>query len=105
MPKLCIRDLDLKGKRVFLRVDFNVPFKNGQITDDTRIHAALPTIRYALDHGATAIVLASHFGRPKGKPDPQYSLSPVCEHLEKLLGQKVTFSPDCIGKPAAQAVK
>jgi phosphoglycerate kinase len=105
MPKLCIRDLDLKGKRVFLRVDFNVPFKNGQISDDTRIQAAIPTIRYALDHGAAAVVLASHFGRPKGKPDPQYSLSKVCPRLEELLGRTVTFASDCVGKEAAQAVK
>ena len=76
MNKLSIRNLDLRGKRVFLRVDFNVPLENGQVTDDTRIRETLPTIRYAIEHGAR-VVLASHLGRPKGKPNPQYSLAPV----------------------------
>ena len=74
--KLSVKDLDLSGKRVFIRVDFNVPIKNGVIGDDTRIRASLPTIRYALDKGAT-VILASHLGRPKGKPVPEYSLAPV----------------------------
>jgi phosphoglycerate kinase len=86
-----VKDLDLRGKRVFIRVDFNVPLKDGRITDDTRIRASLPTIKYALEHGARAIILASHLGRPKGKADPQYSLQPVAKRLSELLGQPVTF--------------
>ena len=96
-----IKDLDLAGKRVFIRVDFNVPIKNGAITDDTRIRASLPTIKYALDHGAT-VILASHLGRPKGKPNPEFSLKPVATRLSQLLGRPVEFGEDCIG-PAAQA--
>ena len=95
MTKLSVRDLDLKGKRVFIRVDFNVPLSaDGKVQDDTRIRETLPTIQYALDHGAH-LILASHLGRPKGKPDPKYSLRPVAEHLAKLLGRDVAFSPDC----------
>src|SRR5436190_4409034 len=101
--KLSIKDLDLRGKRVFIRVDFNVPLKNGVIGDDTRIQASLPTIRYALDHGATA-VLASHLGRPKGKVNPQLSLRPVADALANALGTEVTFADDCIGAAARQAV-
>ena len=101
--KLSIKDLDLSGKRVFIRVDFNVPIKNGVIGDDTRIRASLPTIRYALDKGAT-VILASHLGRPKGKPVPEYSLAPVVPRLSELLGRKVVFASDCIGEPARAAV-
>jgi phosphoglycerate kinase len=101
--KYSIRDLDLDGRRVFLRVDFNVPIKGGTITDETRITAALPTIRHALDHGAT-VVLTSHLGRPKGKPNPEYSLQPVATRLGQLLGQEVVFGRDCIGEPAELAV-
>jgi phosphoglycerate kinase len=97
-----VKDLDLTGKRVFIRVDFNVPIKNGAITEDTRIRASLPTIRYALDQGAAAVILASHLGRPKGKPDPEYSLKPVAARLSELLGRPVEFAADCIG-PAAKA--
>jgi phosphoglycerate kinase len=98
-----VTDLGLKGKRVFIRVDFNVPIKNGAITDDTRIRASLPTIKYALEQGAT-VILASHLGRPKGKPNPDYSLRPVAARLSDLLGRPVEFSEDCIGPAAAAAI-
>ncbi len=101
--KLSVRDLDLNGKRVFIRVDFNVPLKNGVIGDDTRIRASLPTIQYVLDRGATP-VLASHLGRPKGKVNPDMSLKPVADRLAKLLGKPVVFAPDCVGEAARQAV-
>jgi phosphoglycerate kinase len=101
--KLSIRDLDLQGQRVFIRVDFNVPLKAGVIGDDTRIRASLPTIRYALDHGATA-VLASHLGRPKGKPNAEMSLRPVADRLADLIGKPVLFATDCVGDEARRAV-
>jgi phosphoglycerate kinase len=101
--KLSISDLDLGGKRVFIRVDFNVPIKNGVIGDDTRIKASLPTIKYALDKGAT-VILASHLGRPKGKVAPEFSLQPIVGRLSELLGRKVVFASDCIGEPAQKAV-
>ena len=98
VPKLSIRDLDLKGQRVFIRVDFNVPLALGgqEITSDKRIKASLPTIRYALEQGA-GVILASHLGRPKGKPNPEMSLKPVARRLEELLGRPVKMAPDSIG--------
>ena len=100
--KLSIKDLDLKGQRVFIRVDFNVPLKNGTIGDDTRIKSSLPTIQYALDHDAT-VVLASHLGRPKGKVNPEMSLRPIADRLSTLLGTPVAFATDCIGDEAQRA--
>ncbi|MGI8991405.1 MAG: phosphoglycerate kinase [Bryobacteraceae bacterium] len=98
MSKLSIQDLDLSGKRLFIRVDFNVPLANAgqEITSDKRIKASVPTIRYALDHGA-GLVLASHLGRPKGKPNPEMSLTPVAKRLNELLGLEVAMAPDCVG--------
>ena len=98
MAKQSIRDLNLLGKRAFIRVDFNVPLGAGgqEITSDQRIRASLPTIQYALDHGA-GVILASHLGRPKGKPNSEMSLRPVATRLQELLGRPVKFAPDCIG--------
>lgn len=96
MPKLRVDQIDLAGKRVFLRVDFNVPLKDGRVADDTRITASLATIQHCLK-AAGAVILASHLGRPKGKPDPKLSLHPVALRLEELLGRAVPLAPDCIG--------
>jgi len=101
MNKLSIRDLEMKGKRVFIRVDFNVPLEGGKVSEDTRIRATLPTLRLAIERGAR-LVLASHLGRPKGKPDPKYSLAPVAARLRELLGKPVEFAADCVG-PDAEA--
>ena len=95
MNKKTLKDVDLKNKRVVMRVDFNVPIKGGVISDDTRVQAALPSIRYILDHGAS-LVLMSHLGRPKGKGyEAEFSLKPVGEHLAKVLGKPVAFAADC----------
>src|ERR1700729_1312257 len=112
MPKLSIRDLDLNNKHVFIRVDFNVPLTEdgSAITDDTRIRATLPTIEYALRHHAK-VILASHLGRPKGKPSPKYSLRPVVDRLRTLLDHalgesvNVAFSPDCVGEVATELAR
>ncbi len=97
MKKLSIRDLELSGKRVFIRADFNVPLARGKVEDDTRIRATLPTLKLAIDRGAR-LVLASHLGRPKGKPESKYSLAPVAERLKELLGKPVIFASDCVGE-------
>src|SRR5580692_8764732 len=99
MSKLSIRDLEMNGKRVFMRVDFNVPLQGRIVSDDTRIRETLPTIEFARKRGAR-LVLASHLGRPKGKPDPKYSLKPVAATLAEMLGVPVDFSADCVGADA-----
>src|SRR5687767_3029799 len=105
MAKRSVRDLALKGRRVFIRVDFNVPIKNGVIGDDTRIRESLPTIEFALAAGASRVILASHLGRPKGKPNPEMSLAPVATRLGELLKRPVTFASDSVGDAAERAVK
>jgi phosphoglycerate kinase len=102
--KKSIRDIDVRGKRVLVRVDYNVPITEGKVTDDTRIRAAMPTVEYLLQHGA-ALILCSHLGRPKDGPDPKYSMRPVAAHLSELLGQPVAFAEDCIGPIAEAAAK
>ncbi|MFZ0638950.1 MAG: phosphoglycerate kinase [Candidatus Acidiferrales bacterium] len=107
MNKLSIRDLNLTGKRVFIRADFNVPLESEKVADDTRIRATLPTLKLAIERGAR-LVVASHLGRPKGKPDPKYSLAPVAARLKELLGRPVIFASDCVGQEAlsrSQALK
>ena len=102
--KKLVSDIDVKGKKVLVRVDFNVPIKDENVEDDTRIQAALPTIRYLLDHGA-AVMLCSHLGRPKDGPDPKYTMRPTAVHLAKLLGKPVAFSEECVGPIAEAAAK
>jgi phosphoglycerate kinase len=98
-----IRDVALKGKRAFIRVDFNVPIEGGRITDDTRIRAAIPTIKLALEGGAT-VILASHLGRPKGKPNLEFTLKPVADHLSGLINRPVAFASDCVGPAAVDVI-
>ena len=102
MNKKTVKDIDLKGKRVFMRVDFNVPMADGKVTDDKRIKAALPTIQYVLEQGAS-VMLASHLGRPKGGPNPEFSLKAASEALAALLGKPVQMAPDCVG-PEVEAL-
>src|SRR6185437_15038772 len=103
--KKTVADVPVDGRRVLVRVDFNVPIdKAGDITDDRRIREALPTIKYLIDHGAK-VILVSHLGRPGGQPNPKYSLRPIAEHLQKLLGQPVTFVPETVGPVAEAAVQ
>lgn len=105
MPKISVRDLNVKAKRIFMRVDFNVPLNDaGEITDDTRIRASLPTIKYIVERGGR-LILASHLGRPKGKPNPKMSLKPAATRLAEMLGKPVAFAPDCIGPQAEAAAK
>jgi phosphoglycerate kinase len=101
--KQTVKDVDVRGKRVLVRVDFNVPLSEGSVTDDTRVRAALPTLRYLVDHGARVIVI-SHLGRPKGERDPQYSLRPVRRVLQRLIGRNVVFVDDIVGPEAREAV-
>ncbi len=103
MKKKTIRDVDFEGKRVLIRVDFNVPIENGTITNDKRIRESVPTIQYVLEKNPAAVILMSHLGRPKGEPDPQYSLSPVVSVLSALIGRDVAFAEDCIGPQAEEA--
>jgi len=102
MAKLTIQDLDLKGKRVFVRVDFNVPIKDSRVSDDLRIREALPTIRYGIGQGAI-LLLASHLGRPKGKLKPEFSLAPAAERLSSLIGKEIKFVGDCVGPEVEKA--
>jgi len=105
MAKLSVRDLNPKGKRIFMRVDFNVPLNDaGEITDDTRIRASLPTIQHLVERGGR-IILASHLGRPKGKPNPKMSLKPAATRLAEVLGKPVAFAADCVGPEAESAAK
>ena len=100
--KKMISDLDVENKKVLVRVDFNVPIKEGKVKDDTRIVAALPTINYLLEHGA-AVILCSHLGRPKEGPDPVFSMKPVADYLATLIENPVKFAEDCIGPKADEA--
>lgn len=104
MNKKTVRDIDLKGKRVLVRVDFNVPLDGATVTDDTRVRASIPTLKYILEQHPKAVILMSHLGRPKDKPDPKYSLKPVVATVAQHLGVEVAFAEDCIGPVAQEAV-
>lgn len=104
MNKKTVKDIDIKGKRVLMRVDFNVPMADGKVVDDKRIRASLPTIQYVLDQGAS-VILMSHLGRPKGGPDPEFSLKPAAEVLAGLLGRPVQMAPDCVGPEVEKMAK
>jgi phosphoglycerate kinase len=104
LNKKTVKDIDLKGKRVVMRVDFNVPLKDGVVTDDTRIRAALPTINYILENGAS-LTLLTHLGRPKGEANPEFTVKPAADYLAKLLGKDVKFVSDCVGEEAVAASK
>jgi phosphoglycerate kinase len=104
MNKKTVKDIDIKGKRVLMRVDFNVPMADGKVTDDKRIKASLPTIQYILDQGAS-LILMSHLGRPKGGPDPEFSLRAASEVLSSLLGKPVKMAPDCVGPEVEKMAK
>ena len=104
MEKKSLKDIVVMGKKVFVRVDYNVPMKDGVITNDNRIRATLPTLEYLLAQNA-ALVLASHLGRPKGAPVPEFTLAPVAKRLSELLGKEVLFAPDCVGEEAAAMAK
>jgi len=104
VKKMTVRDIDLSGKRVLVRVDFNVPIENGVVGDDTRIRAAIPTLKYILDQNPKAIILMSHLGRPKGGSAPEFSLAPIAPALADLLGTEVHFVDDCVGEKADKAV-
>src|SRR6476659_106692 len=101
LNKKTVRDIDVNGKKVLVRCDFNVPLDGDKITDDRRIREAIPTIKYLLDHNA-AVILCSHLGRPKGGPNPKYSLKPVAARLTQLLGKQCDLLPDCIGPTVEQ---
>src|SRR5512143_2938733 len=103
-PVKSFQNLPLQGKRVLVRVDYNVPLENGAITDDTRVQASLPTLQHLLSQKAR-IILISHLGRPKGQVNPKYSLAPVAQHLGQLLGKPVAFAADCVGPVAEAAAK
>src|SRR5678816_3484437 len=104
MKKKTVNDIEIANKRVLVRLDLNVPLENGVVSDDTRIRAALPTIKYLLENNAIPI-LCSHLGRPKGKPDPKYSLKPVADRLAQLLDRPVKMAPDCVGRVVEDMVR
>ena len=104
MAKLTLNDIDVQGKKVLMRVDFNVPIIDGKITDDNRVVQALPSINYVINHGGL-LILTSHLGRPKGEPDPEFSLKPVADHLAGLIDAKVHFATDCIGEAATSVIE